>query len=50
MLAFNVLTGDDERAVLMTMVTVVLGSVVLHGVGAPAAARAFRRRQTRLSA
>ncbi|WP_164478498.1 hypothetical protein [Mycolicibacterium stellerae] len=44
------LTGDDERAVLMTTVIVVLASVVLHGVGAPAAARAFRDRQTRLFA
>jgi NhaP-type Na+/H+ or K+/H+ antiporter len=48
LLAFNVLTGDDERAVLMVMVIAVLGSVVLHGVGAPAAARAFDRSQTRL--
>jgi hypothetical protein len=45
-----VLTGDDERAVLMTMVVAVLGSLVLHGIGAPAAARAFHTRQTRLSA
>ena len=50
LLAFNVLTGDDEQAVLMSMVIAVLASVVLHGVGAPAAARAFHRRQTRLSA
>jgi hypothetical protein len=28
---------------------VVLGSVVIHGVGAPAAARAFAKSQTRLS-
>jgi NhaP-type Na+/H+ or K+/H+ antiporter len=49
LLAFNVLTGDDERSALLTMVIVVLGSVVLHGVGAPAAARAYRRSQTRLA-
>jgi len=49
LLAFNVLTGDDERAVLMTMVIAVLGSVVLHGVGAPAAARTYARSQTRLA-
>jgi NhaP-type Na+/H+ or K+/H+ antiporter len=48
LLAFNVLAGEDERAVLMTMVIAVLGSVMLHGVGAPAAARAYRRSQTRL--
>jgi sodium/hydrogen antiporter len=48
LLAFNVLTGDAEQAVLITMVIVVLGSVVLHGVGAPAAARAYDRSQTRL--
>jgi sodium/hydrogen antiporter len=47
--AFNVLTDDDERAALMTMVIAVLGSVILHGVGAPAAARAYYRSQTRLS-
>ncbi|OBK74514.1 sodium:proton antiporter [Mycobacterium sp. 1274761.0] len=49
LLAFNVLTGDDERSALLAMVIVVLGSVVLHGVGAPAAARAYRRSQTRLA-
>jgi NhaP-type Na+/H+ or K+/H+ antiporter len=49
LLAFNVLAGEDERAVLMTMVIAVLGSVMLHGVGAPAAARAYRRSQTRLA-
>ncbi len=48
LLAFNVLTGDDERAVLLTMVIAVLGSVILHGVGAPAAARAYDRSQTKL--
>jgi sodium/hydrogen antiporter len=48
LLAFNVLAGDDERAALLTMVVAVLGSVVLHGVGAPAAARAYGGSQTRL--
>jgi len=49
LLAFNVLVGAAEHAALMTMVVAVLGSVVLHGVGAPAAARAYRNSQTRLS-
>lgn len=49
LLAFNVLVGDDEQEVLLTMVVAVLASVVLHGVGAPAAARAYRRSQTRLA-
>ncbi len=48
LLAFNVLTGENEHEALLTMVIVVLGSVVLHGVGAPAAARAYERSQTRL--
>lgn len=50
LLAFNVLTGDAERTSLLTMVVAVLGSVVLHGAAAPAAARAYRRSQTRLAA
>jgi hypothetical protein len=45
-LAFNVLAGGAEQAVLLGMVVVVLGSVLLHGVGAPAAARAFARAQS----
>lgn len=49
LLAFNVLSGDDERAVLLTTVIAVLGSVILHGVGAPAAARAYRRSQPKLA-
>jgi NhaP-type Na+/H+ or K+/H+ antiporter len=49
LLAFNVLGGSAETAALMTMVIAVLGSVVLHGVGAPAAAHAYRRSQTRLT-
>jgi sodium/hydrogen antiporter len=47
--AFNVASGDNERAVLSATVLAVLGSVVLLGVGAPAAARAFDRSQTRLA-
>lgn len=43
LLAFNVLLGEAEREVLMAVVIVVLGSVVLHGATAPAAAHAFRR-------
>jgi sodium/hydrogen antiporter len=49
LLAFNLLIGEAEHAALMTMVVAVLGSVVLHGVGAPAAAHAYRSSQTRLS-
>lgn len=48
LLAFNVLTDEAETDVLLTMVVVVLGSVVLHGIGAPAAARAFARSQPRM--
>lgn len=43
LLAFNVIDGNDEDTVLLIMVAVVLGSVLLHGFGAPAAARAFAR-------
>jgi NhaP-type Na+/H+ or K+/H+ antiporter len=43
LLAFNVLEGGAEHAVLLVMVIVVLGSVLLHGVGAPAAAHWFAR-------
>ncbi|WP_029113193.1 cation:proton antiporter [Mycobacterium sp. URHB0044] len=43
LLAFNVLEGGAEHAVLQVMVLVVLGSVLLHGVGAPAAAHRFAR-------
>ncbi|MET0455545.1 MAG: cation:proton antiporter [Mycobacterium sp.] len=43
LLAFNVLTDQAEGAALLTMVVTVLGSVLIHGVGAPAAARAFSR-------
>lgn len=50
LLAFNVLDGGAEHAVLLTMVVVVLGSVVIHGVGAPLAAHAYARSQTKLSA
>lgn len=49
LLAFNVLGSTDEQAVLMTMVVAVLGSVVIHGLGAPAAVHAYSRAQTKLS-
>ncbi|WP_319449615.1 MULTISPECIES: cation:proton antiporter [unclassified Mycobacterium] len=45
LLAFNVLGGGDEHAVLLTMVVTVLGSVLIHGIGAPAAARVFHQAQ-----
>jgi sodium/hydrogen antiporter len=45
LLAFNVLTDQAEAAALLTMVVTVLGSVLLHGIGAPTAARAFNRAQ-----
>ncbi len=43
LLAFNVLGDEAETAVLLTTVVTVLGSVLLHGVGAPAAAHAVNR-------
>lgn len=43
LLAFNVLTDRAETAAQLTMVVTVLGSVLLHGIGAPTAARAFSR-------
>ena len=46
LLAFNVLDNPEESIVLQTMVVVVLGSVLLHGVGARAAARAFAGTQS----
>jgi len=49
LLAFNALDGVAESTVAMVLVVSVLGSVVLHGVGAPAAARAYQRQQTKLS-
>lgn len=45
LLAFNVLSGDDETVVLLTMVVVVLGSVLLHGLGSPITARRYGRGQ-----
>jgi sodium/hydrogen antiporter len=50
LLAFNELAGTDERDVLSVMVVAVLASVVLHGAGAPAAAIAYSRSQTKLAA
>jgi NhaP-type Na+/H+ or K+/H+ antiporter len=43
LLAFNVIDGSEENTILLILVVVVLGSVVVHGIGAPAAARAFAR-------
>jgi NhaP-type Na+/H+ or K+/H+ antiporter len=43
LLAYNVLDGGAEHAVLLVMSLVVLGSVLLHGVGASAVARRFTR-------
>jgi NhaP-type Na+/H+ or K+/H+ antiporter len=43
LLAFNALTDTAEHEVILAMVVAVLGSVVLHGLGAPAAARAYAR-------
>lgn len=44
LLAFNVLSDQAEIDVLLATVLTVLGSVVLHGLGAPAAAHVFARR------
>jgi sodium/hydrogen antiporter len=49
LLAFNVLSDVAETDALLTMVLVVLGSVVLHGIGVPAAARAYARSQPRMA-
>jgi NhaP-type Na+/H+ or K+/H+ antiporter len=49
LLAFNVLSNEAETDALLTMVLVVLGSVVMHGLGAPAAARAYARSQPRMA-
>jgi len=43
LLAFNALPNDEQVDSLTMVVVVVLGSVVLHGLGAPAAARAYAR-------
>jgi sodium/hydrogen antiporter len=49
LLAFNVLDNEAETDALLTMVLVVLGSVVMHGLGAPAAARGYARWQPRMA-
>lgn len=49
LLAFNALEGVAEHTVALVMVVAVLGSVVIHGVGAPAAVRAYQRSQTKLA-
>jgi sodium/hydrogen antiporter len=43
LVAFNALPNDEQFDSLTMVVVVVLGSVVLHGLGAPAAARAYAR-------
>lgn len=43
LLAFNVLDDPDEHIVLLIVVVMVLGSVLVHGLGAPVAARAVAR-------
>jgi NhaP-type Na+/H+ or K+/H+ antiporter len=48
LLAFNVLADVAERDALLTTVVVVSASVILPGVGAPAAARAYARSQPRM--
>lgn len=45
LLAFNVLSDQAEVDVLLATVLTVLGSVVLHGLGAPSAARVFARHE-----
>lgn len=45
LLAFNVLDGGDEHTVGLVVVLCVLGSVVLHGLGAPAVAKAYAARR-----
>ncbi|WP_006241607.1 cation:proton antiporter [Mycolicibacterium tusciae] len=49
LLAFNVLSGDAADQAILATVVVVLGSVVIHGIGAPAAAHAYGKSQTRLT-
>ncbi|OMB85415.1 cation:proton antiporter [Mycolicibacterium conceptionense] len=48
LLAFNALEGVAEHTVAQVLVVAVLGSVVLHGVTAPAAAHAYARAATKL--
>lgn len=43
LLAFNVLDGNGEHIVVQVTVVAVLSSIVLHGAGAPAAARTHAR-------
>jgi NhaP-type Na+/H+ or K+/H+ antiporter len=43
LLAFNALADYEQADSLTMVVVVVLGSVVLHGLGAPAAAHAYAR-------
>ena len=48
LLAFNALEGSAESTVGWVLVVAVLGSVLIQGIGAPAAARAYARSRTRL--
>jgi sodium/hydrogen antiporter len=50
LLAFNALEGVAEVTIVQVLVIAVLGSVIIHGAGAPAAARAYQRSQTKLIA
>ncbi|MCK0172591.1 sodium:proton antiporter [Mycolicibacterium sp. F2034L] len=43
LLAFNVLEGGDEQTVVLVTVVAVLSSIIVHGLGAPAAARTHAR-------
>ncbi|WP_193046374.1 cation:proton antiporter domain-containing protein [Mycolicibacterium baixiangningiae] len=45
LLAFNVLDGHDETTVGLVVVLCVLGSVVMHGLAAPAAAHTYAARR-----
>ncbi|OBB87934.1 cation:proton antiporter [Mycolicibacterium peregrinum] len=47
LLAFNALEGAAEHTVAQVLVVAVLGSVVLHGAGAPAVARAYAKSQAK---
>jgi NhaP-type Na+/H+ or K+/H+ antiporter len=47
LLAFNALEGDAADTTLVVVVLVVLGSIVIHGISAPAVARFYRRPESR---
>jgi NhaP-type Na+/H+ or K+/H+ antiporter len=48
LLAFNALEGVAEDTVVQVLVIAVLGSVIVHGASAPAAARAYQRSQRKV--